>query len=183
MRDGRKFGRSGGRRGGFSLLEGLLASGILAFAAAALLLPFSVGAANNTVVVDQAAAVNLGEALMEEILAKPFYDPNSATRVGPETGETRTSFDNIDDYDGYMETAGNMIDAAGNRIADASLASFHRSVTVTYVTWPGQNIAATGPTAARVVVRVRSNGQTVFTLTRLVGRRNELPTAGGVILN
>ena len=37
MRDGRKFGRSGGRRGGFSLLEGLLASGILAFAAAALL--------------------------------------------------------------------------------------------------------------------------------------------------
>jgi MSHA pilin protein MshD len=175
--------RTSRRRRGFSLLEGLLASAVLAFASAALLLPFSVGAANNALVVDQAAAVNLSEALMEEILAKPFYDPNSATRVGPETGESRTSFDNIDDYGGYTETAGNMTDAAGARIADPSLQSFYRTVTVTYVAWPGQNIAATGPTAIRVVVQVRANGQTVFTLTRLVGRRNELPMAGGVILN
>ncbi|MDD4889850.1 MAG: hypothetical protein PHU85_07945 [Phycisphaerae bacterium] len=155
---------------------------MLAIASGAMLLPFSVGAANNTIVVDQAAAVNLAEALMEEILAKPFYDPNSTTRLGKESGETRTTMDNIDDYHGYAETAGHMTNAAGATITDPSLSLYYRTVTVAYVTWPGQDTSGSGVTAARVIVEVKANGQTIYKLTRLVGRRNELPVNGGVLL-
>lgn len=171
-----------GRHRGFSLIEGLLAASLLAVASGAMLLPFSAGAANNRTVVDQAAAVTLAEALIEEILAKPFYDPNTVTRLGAESGETRTTFDNIDDFHNYTERAGYMYNAANQRITDSSLSAYYRTVTVSYIYWPDQGTGS-GPTALRVVVQVKSGNTVVFTLSRLVGRRNEQPVAGGVAVS
>jgi len=169
------------RRRGFTLIEGLLAAGILAAASAALILPFAVGAQNQNITSEHAVAVNLAEALLEEILSKPFYDPNSATRLGPEAGEaTRPQFDNIDDYNGYIESAGRLRDAQGARISDASLASYGRRVTVAYVYLPNQS-HADPPTMVRVTVDVTRNGAAVYSLCRLIGRRNSQPLAGGVL--
>jgi hypothetical protein len=155
------------------MIEGLLASAILAVAAAAMLFPFTVGAQNNSIVVDQAAAVNLAEALMEEILSKPFYDPQGASSPGPESGETnRSLFDNIDDYDNYSESAGAMVDSSGEAISDASLSTYGRSVDVSYTYVPGQDTGE-DPTFATVTVTVTSGEKTVHTLTRLVSQRGE----------
>ena len=159
------------RQRGFSLIEGLLASGILAIAASALLLPFTVEAANNVLLTDHAAAVGLAEALMEEVLAKPFDDAGGPGGPGPEPGETgRAQFDNMDDYDGYSESAGQLRDASGALIADASLSMFARAASVTYVRLPGQD-AGQLATFVRIIVQVSEGGRALHRVTRLAGRR------------
>jgi len=167
--------RTGGHRQGFTLAEGLLASTVLAVAAGAMLLPFTVGARNNTVVVRQAVAVSLAEALLEEILVKPFYDPDGPSNPGPEPGESgRDRFDNIDDYHDYTEAAGQLCDTTGSPITGASLAGYSRHATVNYLRLPGDPDDE-DPTVVRVTVEVRRNGALVHRLSRLVGRRNESP--------
>ncbi|MCG3179275.1 MAG: hypothetical protein BIFFINMI_01609 [Phycisphaerae bacterium] len=173
--------RSAQRAGGFTLIEGLLASAVLAVAAGALLYPFTVGAQNNVIVVDQAAAVNLGESLMEEILTRNFHDPDGDSSPGPESGETsRLLFDNFDDYDGYTEGPGHMKDAAGTLISESSLSSYGRSVSVASIRLPDQPADA-DPNFVRVIVTVTSQGRTVCELTRLIGAGNE--NFDGVQLN
>lgn len=61
----------------------------------------------------QIRAAELGQALMDEILAKPYDDTTPlgglpactgcTLSLGPETGETRLNFDDVDDYDVYCE--------------------------------------------------------------------------------
>ena len=56
----------------------------------------------------------LAEALMDEVLRLPYSDPDGASAPGPEAGETeRSDYDNIDDFHGFAEVAGNVADAAG----------------------------------------------------------------------
>ena len=110
---------------------------------AVIVLGFSVTALTQAVVSGQShtyeamhasRAITLAEAMIDEILSKPYNDPEGETTVGPDTGETtRELFDNADDYDGYTEAAG--------AVADQSLAlypelyqRFTRSVSAAYTT-------------------------------------------------
>lgn len=66
-------------------------------------------------------ALAAAESLMEEITLKDFADPD-----GSEAGETRPTFDDVDDYDGYA-TSG-VVDIDGNAIG--ALADYDVSVSV-----------------------------------------------------
>jgi len=48
----------------------------------------------------------LAEALMAEVLAADYADPDQTPVFGPESGESgdRTAFDDVDDYDGWAAT-------------------------------------------------------------------------------
>jgi MSHA pilin protein MshD len=153
---------------GFTLAEALLAAAILALAITAITMPFAAGAANEQVDGRQTLAVALAQEMMEEILAKPFDDPQGASSPGPETGETsRNRFDNVDDYHGYTETPGHIADGSGTVITGPAAAGLSRHVTAQYVYVTGQSTS--GPaTFIRVTVEVRHNNTPVVTLTRLV---------------
>ncbi len=84
---------------------------------------------------------SLGSDLMEEILSKK-WDENSTgsgpindssktppDELGPESGETRPDFDDVDDYNNYTESPPK--DRNGNVLSDFS--SYTRSVEVYYV--------------------------------------------------
>ena len=149
-------------------MEALLATAILAMAIFAITMPFSTAAASEQLDGRQTLAVALAQEMMEEILSKPFDDPQGASTPGPETGETtRDKFDNIDDYHGYTETPGNIADANGTVITGAAAAGLSRYVTAQYVYVSGQ---PTGQPATfiRVVVEIRYNNTPLITLTRLV---------------
>jgi len=150
-----------------------MASVILAIAVAAAIMPFTCGARSQDVESRQTLAVSLAQDLMEEILLKPFVEPGDTapepvSRFGPDAGETlRSSYSAIDDYHGYTETAGQVLDPAGQVITDAVAAGLSRRVTVSYVYVTGQ-VVTEQPSFMRVVVEIRYNGQPIVKMTRLV---------------
>ena len=69
------------------------------------------------------SAVILGRDILEEILSKR-YDENIiypwSNHLGPESGESRSSYDDVDDFDGLVDT-------------NASFPGFSRRVNVCYI--------------------------------------------------
>ncbi|MBI1337600.1 MAG: hypothetical protein GC164_11625 [Phycisphaera sp.] len=136
---------------GFTLMEVLIASTILAFSVAAITQAIVAGQTQSYEALHEYRALSLAEALMEEILAKPYDDPEGATDIGPDAGETtRALFDNVDDYHGYTEAAGTVADEAG-LVYPAPFTDFSRSVTVSDAS---QGIAGLGVTLYGVTVTV-----------------------------
>jgi MSHA pilin protein MshD len=160
--------RSDRRTPGFTLTEALIAAVILLTAITAITLPFAAGARAEQADARLCLAVNLAQEMMEEILAKPFLDPQGTTTVGPDPGETRRArFDNIDDYHGYYEGPGQIADATGAVITTPAAEGLSRQVTAQYVYVSGQDTSQP-PTFIRVTVTVAYNGAVLVTLTRLV---------------
>ena len=166
----RRFG--GKTSSGFTLLEALISAVVLAMAITAITMPFTVGAQNEQADGRRTLAVSLAQEMMEEILAKPFSDPQDDSQGGPEPGESsRSLYDNIDDYDGYIESEGNIKDYNGVVIDEPAAVGLSRNVAATYVYISGQDTSE-DPTFIRVTVEVKYRDQTTVTLTRLVYAAN-----------
>jgi MSHA pilin protein MshD len=54
--------------------------------------------------VDRTAAAGLANQLLAEIMQCYFKEPGGGTTLGPDAGESRTTYDDVDDYDG-LDTA------------------------------------------------------------------------------
>ena len=162
----------GPARAGFTLPEAVMAMVILGIAAAGVLLPFSAGASAQAEGVHKTLAANLANDLMERIATRPFHDPDGSSHdylPGPEAGEaTIADFDNIDDFDGYVEAQGQVSDASAVVITDPMYANFSRQVTCGYVYVPQQNPPTASPNFILVSVEVHYQGRPVVTVSRLV---------------
>lgn len=153
-----KSNRSSSR--GFTLVEVLLAAVVLSIAVGAITQSISTGHKQTADALHSLRASSLVEALMEEILALPYADPNGVSIGGAEEGETsRAAFDNMDDFDGYSESVGQVKTMAAAAYP-SDYADFGRSVTVTY---GSVTISALGGTISGVTV--------VVTVTNSKGRR------------
>lgn len=144
-----------------------MATVLLSIAVTAVAGALMAGAQQSAEALQMRLGNELAVGLMEEILALPYDDPEGATTIGPDAGEsTRADFDNIDDYAGFTEAAGSVADATGTTY-DAAYAGFARSVTV-----EAANIQPTGFAAAvgglNVVVTVTVGPRTVSQVTRFV---------------
>lgn len=135
---------------GISLIEVLIASAILAFAVVAICQAVVAGQMQTYEALHQLRGMSLAEALVEEVQALPYDDPESAPDAGPDAGETgRDLFDNADDFDGFSETAGNVVDADGASYGDA-FDSFGRAATASYGTVTVNDLS--GPVTGLTVV-------------------------------
>ena len=83
---------------GFTLIEALMAASILAITVAAAIVPFTCGVRTQDIETRQTLAVGLAQDLMEEILLKPFEEPDDgddsadpASAFGPEAWEPTRS--------------------------------------------------------------------------------------------
>jgi prepilin-type N-terminal cleavage/methylation domain-containing protein len=159
---------------GFTLIEAMMAVVVLGIAAASLLLPFISGATVRAEGVNRTLAARLASDLMEEILRLPFHDPSGPSsdyNPGPESGEnTPSKFDNIDDYDGYTESQGQVTNVDWEVFTDPAYANFSRNVTCEYVCMSPQP-AESDPAKCefiRVTVQVNYSGKQMATVVRLV---------------
>ncbi len=145
---------------------------ILGIAAAGVLLPFSAGASAQAEGTHKTLAANLANDLMERIATKPFHDPDGSSydyQCGPDAAEaTCADFDNVDDFDGYVEPQGQVADVNAVVITDPMYANFSREVTCAYVYVPQQNPPSAAPNFILVSVLVRYQGRPVVTVSRLV---------------
>ncbi len=157
------------RGGGFTLAEVLLASAILAVMVTAVTSAIVAGQAQSYDALHEERAMALGEALLEEVLSRPYHDPGGENTFGPDGGEDaadRSTFDAVDDFHGYAEAAGGVNDPAGVMYPDL-YQRFGRSVQVAADT---VSVPAFGTTqnVLAVTVTVAEPGGRAWTLTRLV---------------
>lgn len=164
---------SGRRRSGFTLMEALLASTILAIVASSAVLPLAAGVQQVNAAAELEQATALGEAMMEEVLARPFFEPGqTAPTLGADVGEAnRSNFKSIDDFDGYFETAISLKTFQNNNITDAAVAGFWRSVSVEYVTFPNQEPEDVN-SFMHIQVKVYHDSVLLVTLDRIVSRED-----------
>jgi len=155
------------RKRGISLIEVLIASAVLAFAVVAICQAVVAGQMQTYEALHQLRGMALAEALVEEIQALPYDDPEAAPDAGPDAGETgRDLFDNSDDFEGFAETAGNVVDADGTSYGDA-FAPFSRGVTASYGTVTVNDLS--GPvTGLTVAVTVTDDRGMTWTATRFI---------------
>jgi len=131
---------------GFTLIELVVGITLVAIAVtllAKLIVPAVRQSAEPLV---QQRAASLAEALMDEILSKR-YDENTpdggvppcsaltipcSTTLGPDAGETRPDYDDVDDYNAYCGAGVTVTGADG--VALSNYSSFRMSICVTYDT-------------------------------------------------
>ncbi len=178
---------------GFTLLELVLTIAVLG-ALTLILIPFYQAISHSADPMLRQQAVGLGQAMMDEILAKkwdaatpsgggPLNTLESsrgaapASSIGADAGEVaanRHTWDDVDDFSGLSET--NTFTDQNN--TSFTLSGFSRQVTVTYIPSNSNPITATAPAgfsaaaqatdSKRIVVRVTAPNQEVFSLVAVV---------------
>jgi type II secretory pathway pseudopilin PulG len=153
--------------GGFSLVEVLIATVLVGLAIAALVGANGSFSMANVAGADLSTAEFLVEQIRELTMMLPVAEPGASawTVLGPETGETLATFDDVDDFDGFdSNSVGAPIDA--QRAALPALASFRQQVTVQKLnpsnfdeTWDDN----TASNFARVTVTILQNGRQIST--------------------
>lgn len=155
------------RHRGFTLAEVLIASGVLAFAVAAITQAIVAGQMQTYEALHNWRGLCLVEAMLDEVLRLPYNDPQGGASPGPDAGETnRSAYDNSDDYQGYSEAAGSVADVAGAAYAD-KFSVFSRSVTAAYTqqTVPGMGNPIDG---LQVAVTVTDDRGMTWSITRFI---------------
>jgi len=123
----------GGKSAGFTLVELIIGIVTLAIALTALTALVFPQARQSVQPIQQMRAAQLGQSLMSEVLSRAFDqqsieagvlrcdEPDApectpASELGPETGETRDRFNDVDDYDGLLLEGAALEDALGRSI-------------------------------------------------------------------
>ena len=136
--------------GGFSLAEAMIATVVLAIAAAGVLLPMTGGAAVRTEGMRRTLAAKLGSDLMEKVLC--------------------TDANEIVDWDGFSEAEGEVTDADGAVFSDPEYARFSRQVSCEDDMHVSQQIGESWQMFVAVTVRVYFAGREMAVVRRLVSK-------------
>ncbi len=116
---------------GFTLIDLILTIVIVALAVPPMMALFIQATSQGTFGVSMTRANHLASTLYEEIRAKPGDENGDAasTTLGPDTGENRATYDDVDDYHGLDESPPQ--DSQASTIA--GFTAFRQQVSVCYV--------------------------------------------------
>ncbi len=159
------------------MVEAAFAVAITGVMLTASLTTFAAIARNRRVEAERRAAYPLAQQLMAEVLAGYFVDPGPAPVFGPETGEVRATFNDVDDYNGWTETP----PATRAGVALAGYAGWTRAVAVAYVDPTTLAVSATATTLKRVTVTVSAPLGKAYALVGFraaMGAYEAVPAAG-----
>jgi Tfp pilus assembly protein PilV len=132
----------------FSLAEAMIATAVLAVAAAGVLLPFASGAAVRAEGMRRTLAAKLAADLTEQIISTPFEQI-------------------VDNFNGHTEPQGQVKDANDMVFISSNYANFSRDVSCQYVYVP-QESGAAQPKFIRTTVRVYYDGRQIAAVSRLI---------------
>jgi MSHA pilin protein MshD len=123
------------RQSAFTLIEVLVTLVVIAVAAAALMSVFTNMVRGSADPVIQQQATTVAEAYMEEILRKSYGDPVVTETGAAEAGETRASFNDVQDYNSLPD---NLVRNQNNNPV-AALADYAVTVNVNAAVLNGVN--------------------------------------------
>ena len=160
---------------GFTLIEIVMVIVLLAIIVPGVMFYFIQGVKDSAGPQTRTSALFLAEALMEEARSKR-WDEVSAVNIqelctsasavpGTEVGESRATYDDIDDFNGIDNTP--PIDSQG--VAMSGYPGYRRQASVTYVNPADLNTGVAGPTCyKRIAVTVTSSGEPSIELVSLM---------------
>ena len=132
---------------GFTLIEMIIAIVVLSSALSAILFAVVQNVSNSSDPMIKQQAIAIAQAYMEEVMLKPYNDPDGGETGSCEEGAaSRVQFDDVADYDCINDTAG-AIDQFGNALA--GLGAYNVVVNVGVA-----NIGAPAVTTRRIDVTV-----------------------------
>jgi hypothetical protein len=157
-------------RRGFTIIEGMMASVLLAGVTLAVMSAFTAAAQNSAEADESMMAAELARQLLDEIAAKPVLDPNNVIQIlGPDAGESgRAQFDNVDDYHGYHDSTKKLYGLDSVAVMDLPY-EYKRSVTVEFRRPPGTTTARASAdfVVVTVKIQVKSRADGEYTFQRL----------------
>ncbi len=136
--------------GGFTLAEAMLATVVLAIAAAGVLMPFVAGASVRAEGQRRTLAAKLGADLMERIVNT---DPNEIVTT----------------WDGYNEDQGDVTDMTGAIFSDPVYAQYSRDANCVDV-YVGSESGDDTPIFIRATVNVYYHGKQIGSVSRLIAQ-------------
>jgi type II secretory pathway pseudopilin PulG len=149
----------------FTMAEALLAATILAIISASASLPFSAGVHQANEAAKLRRAATYAQQMMEEIMARPYYEPGLPINLSPEADDTdRTKFDDVGEFHGFNEKSTGLRNYRNEDINDPDAPGWWRDVQVTFVVFPMQQGGDTNG-FQRVRVRVFDGNTTTPLLT------------------
>lgn len=147
-------------RRGISMAETVISTLIIGFVLVATLQIVGPIVRSTSVHADRLVAVNLANELTEEIAMKAWTSPilNDPDSMGPGGGETRSTFDDVDDFHGWSSSPPKLSSEQSNLFLDG----WTRSVKVAHVELSdAMTVSATYTGLKRVSVTVSKNGVTL----------------------
>src|SRR5581483_8369957 len=152
------------RRRGFTMVEAAIAVAVVGVLLTAATSTLMTVAKNRQIQTERRQGYELADQLMSEILQCYFQDPGSSPVFGPETGETRATYDDVDDYNGLSEAPPRQ--RSGTALTD--YAGWKRTVAVSYVspTSPASP-SSVATSLKRIIVTVTSPSGKQYTLVGL----------------
>ncbi len=156
-------------RGGFSLVEVLVAIILVGLAVASLVAANSAFTMANGVGTDLSTAEFLVEQIRELTIMLPVVDPMTGTTVfGAESGENLASYDDVDDFDGLTFSP----PIGADRSTLNAFSSFSQQVTVENVSASNfeQVVSDHSSDFVRVTVKVCLNSEEVSSTSWLRAR-------------
>jgi hypothetical protein len=157
------------RRGGFLLIDAMIASVVLAVAAIGVAGMVAMSYEEAAVMRENAIAASLGRQLLEEIAAKPLNNSNGTQNTGPGAATLRSQYLSVGYYNGFTDSTTAMTSAAGISISPGNGEVYTRSVTVTFESTPS-GPALAGGDFALVTVNVTTPTKQVVSLSRLLAK-------------
>ena len=148
------------KKGGFTLVEVLIAVILVGLAIASLVVANSSFTRANAAGTDLSTAEFLVEQIRELTVLLPVIDPNTGTfTFGPEGGETLTNYDDLDDFDGAVFSP----PISADRATLNDFAGFSQQVTVENVSAANfeQVVGDHGSGFVRVTVKVFLNSKQI----------------------
>lgn len=110
-----------GQQRGATLIELVMTIVILGIAIAGVVGAFALISGRSADALNQTRAVALAQLYMDEIITKKFDEATpqggvpkytGACHIGPDSGETRSTFDDVDDYDGLTDSPPSSVQSA-----------------------------------------------------------------------
>ncbi len=143
----------------FTLIELTIAIVIISIALAGILSVINLTVSHSADPAVQQQAVAIAESYLEEILAKKFCEDfsdgsvNCADVAGKESGETRSSFDDVDDYQGLNDVSvTNRNGAVVAMLADYSVNVSVSKQNVNNVIMKKITVSVSGPGVAALIL-------------------------------
>ena len=167
--------RNRSERRAFSLLEVVISVFLVGTVMVVAMQVFASATAGRARNGNQTQAVLLAQALIDEILDQPYVEPDDTAGFGPESGETadgtRTSFDDVDDYNAWSASPPEAKDGADLPLTG----DWSREVSVCWVSADNtETSTASDEGLKRIVVTVKYKGQPAASLTVVVTRARQV---------
>ena len=162
--------RSYSGRGGFTLIEALIASIIVGLGITALLMASKSGTQVNASARDITHAINLGQEVREWTLKLPFQDPDTPDNPpGPDGSSPQTFVDDLDDLKSVTYSPPR--DASGQAISD--MTGWSQQITLSWRNPTNLSEAVSDGASEMIYVEVviSHEGQSVLTTGWLVTKR------------